>query len=364
MKVAVLGNGQLGAMLQQAGQRIGIDVRMLDVESDLYPPIDAVVTIEREHWPVNPYTDALQRHPNWLNHDAIFRLANRIRQKQLLDDLAVATAPWTAPDSQTTQADLHTLLGPDVFLKSAQGGYDGRGQKRLSNLHISPLPDWASQAIAESAIRFDREVSIIGARNREGQMCFYGLTENHHQNGVLAISIHQPDRLAHLQAQAERMLSTVMIALDYVGVMAMELFQVGEQLLVNEIAPRVHNSGHWTQTGASIDQFELHLRAICGLPLPQPAQSGTSVMVNLLGMEWNADWLAQGAAQCHWYGKEYRPGRKMGHVNFNHADGQRLIGFLEQLPLVASYQSAIDWARAVLLKTTVVPAESREHVQR
>ena len=351
MNVAVLGNGQLGAMLQQAGQRIGVSVFPLDVEADLYPSSDVIVTAEREHWPVNPFTEALQKHPNWLNDDALFKLANRIRQKMLLDELGVATAPWTAPGNQTTQAELHASLGPDVFLKSAQGGYDGRGQKRLSSQHINPLPDWASQAIAEQAIKFDREVSVIGARNRQGQMCFYGLTENHHVNGVLAVSIHQPGRFDALQQQAENMLSTVMNALDYVGVMAMELFQVGDLLIVNEIAPRVHNSGHWTQIGASIDQFELHLRAVCDLPLPQPSQFGTSVMVNLLGMEWNPAWLAVGAGQMHWYDKSFRPGRKMGHVNFNHTDGHSIIPSLEQLPLVAMYEPAIDWAKAILVSS-------------
>jgi len=348
MNVAVLGNGQLGAMLQQAGQRIGVHVRPLDIEADLYPSSDFVVTAEREHWPVNPFTEALRQHPNWLNDEALFKLANRIRQKTLLDELGVATAPWSAPGSQTTQAELHALLGPDVFLKSAQGGYDGRGQKRLSDQHINPLPDWASLAIAEQGIKFDREVSVIGARNRQGQLCFYGLTENHHVNGVLAVSIHQPGRFKDLQQQAENMLSTVMNALNYVGVMAMELFQVGDRLIVNEIAPRVHNSGHWTQIGASIDQFELHLRAVCDLPLPAPHQFGTSVMINLLGMEWNPAWLAVGAGQMHWYDKEFRPGRKMGHVNFNDADGKNIVPELEQLPLVAMYEPAITWARAAL----------------
>ncbi|MET3107390.1 5-(carboxyamino)imidazole ribonucleotide synthase [Oxalobacteraceae bacterium GrIS 2.11] len=348
MKVAVLGNGQLGAMLQQAGQRIGVDVALLDVDADVYPAQDAIVTVEREHWPVNPYTESLQQHRHWMNGNALFTLANRVRQKSLLDQLQVATAAWHAPGTSTTQSELHSLLGPDIFLKSAQGGYDGRGQKRLSSEHLEALPDWSADAIAEQAIRFDREVSIIGARNRAGQMCFYGLTENRHENGVLAISIYQPGRFDHLQEQAERMLSTVMEALDYVGVMAMELFQIGEQLMVNEIAPRVHNSGHWTQIGASIDQFELHLRAMCDLPLAQPQQFGPAVMVNLLGMEFNPAWLAAGAGQFHWYGKDYQPGRKMGHVNFYHSDASRMIPWLEQLPLSPMYQSAIDWARATL----------------
>ncbi len=348
MRVAVLGNGQLGRMLRQAGDRIGVKVDMLDIEADRYPAADTLLTVEREHWPLNPFTEALQKHPHYLNATALYELANRIRQKSLLDRLGVATSPWCAPDATTTPAALHAQLGSDIFLKRAQGGYDGRGQQRLKAATPEALPEWATQAIAEQAIPFDREVSIVGARNRAGDRRFYGLTENRHENGILTMSIYQAGRFDHLQQKAEQMLGTVMDALDYVGVMAMELFVVGDQLLVNEIAPRVHNSGHWTQNGASIDQFELHLRAVCDLPLAQPLHFGTSVMVNLLGMEFNPAWLALNAAHCHWYGKQCQPGRKMGHLNFHHVDTKVIADNIDQLALPPLYQSSVQWLNSLL----------------
>ncbi|MFT5643985.1 MAG: 5-(carboxyamino)imidazole ribonucleotide synthase, partial [Janthinobacterium sp.] len=299
MRVAVLGTGQLGTMLQQAGQRIGIDVRLLDVDSGQLPETDVRITAEREHWPVNQFTDALQGHPGWLNGAALALLSNRIRQKSLLDQLGLPTAPWCVLDAGMTQAALHQELGPDLFLKRATGGYDGRGQQRVRADCASVFAAWADNAVAEQAICFDTEVSIIGARGHDGQIVCYRLTENRHDNGVLTISLNRDGQFEHLQHRAEHMLQRVMQHLDYVGVMAIECFIVGDELLINEIAPRVHNSGHWTQAGASISQFELHLRAVCGLPLPQPEQNGCSMMINLLGLSYDTAWIRHGAAQLH-----------------------------------------------------------------
>lgn len=378
MKVAVLGTGQLGTMLQQAGRRIGVDVRLLDVDgkvhsdglqdalqntpkgtlNDVLPEAGVRITTEREHWPANRFTDALQRHPGWLNGAALAVLSNRISQKHLLGELGLPTAPWRVPHKDTTQATLHAQLGPDIFLKRATGGYDGRGQQRLkANLDSadchradcdSALSAWADDAIAEQAIRFDTEVSIIGARGHDGRIVCYRLTENRHDNGVLTISLSCDGRFDRWQSSAEQMLQRVMQHLDYVGVMAIECFIVGDQLLINEIAPRVHNSGHWTQAGASISQFELHLRAVCGLPLPQPEQTGCSMMVNLLGLSYDPAWISHGAAQLHWYGKSLQPGRKMGHINFCHADAAQLAIWLAALELPVAYQAARTWASARL----------------
>ncbi|MBC3871859.1 ATP-grasp domain-containing protein [Undibacterium oligocarboniphilum] len=344
MKVAVLGNGQLGTMLQQAGQRIGIDVHLLNTGAELLPPLDMPITAEREHWPVNRFTEALQRHPGWLNSAAFPVLSNRIRQKTLIDQLELPTAAWCAVSADTSLEALHQTLGPDIFLKRASGGYDGRGQQRLREGLISDFPTWADDAIAEQAIFFDTEVSIIGARSRDGQVVYYRLTENRHEDGVLTISLSQPSRFDAFQSKAEKMLRQVMQALDYVGVMAMECFIVDGQLLVNEIAPRVHNSGHWTQAGASICQFELHLRAVCGLPLPQPVQSGYGMMINLLGVPYDAIWLKHGAAQLHWYGKSLQPGRKMGHLNFYHPSAVQLSDWLVELEGLATFENSCKWA--------------------
>ena len=356
----MLGTGQLGAMLQQAGQRIGIDVRLLDVDVDVdvnadsallpqpLPQPDVRITVEREHWPVNRATEALQRHPGWLNGAALAVLSNRIRQKSLLDQLGLPTAPWCVAHKGVTQSALHDKLGPDIFLKRATGGYDGRGQQRLKAGCISDFAAWADDAVAEQAICFDAEVSIIGARGHDGRIVCYRLTENRHDNGVLTISLSREGRFDHLQQRAQQMLHRVMDKLDYVGVMAIECFLVGEALLINEIAPRVHNSGHWTQAGASISQFELHLRAICGLPLPQPQQAGCSMMINLLGLSYDPAWIRHGASQLHWYGKSLAPGRKMGHINFCHADAAPLADWLNALALPETYGAARQWALARL----------------
>jgi 5-(carboxyamino)imidazole ribonucleotide synthase len=355
VKVAVLGTGQLGAMLQQAGQRIGIDVRLLEVDGkmspDALPQEGIAITAEREHWPVNSFTQALQRHPGWLNGAALAVLSNRIRQKSLLDQLGLPTAPWCIPHPGMSQAALHQQLGPDIFLKRATGGYDGRGQQRLRAGCDSAVAAWADDAIAEQAICFDAEVSIIGARGRDGRIVCYRLTENRHDNGVLTISVSREGRFDRWQRSAQQMLHLVMQHLDYVGVMAIECFLVGDALLVNEIAPRVHNSGHWTQAGASISQFELHLRAVCGLPLPQPQQTGCSMMINLLGLPYDVAWLGHGASQLHWYGKSLQPGRKMGHINVCHADAAALADSLAALALPETCRAARDWALARLARS-------------
>ncbi len=348
MKVAVLGNGQLGGMLQQAGLRLGIEVLLLNIETDLPPDINIPITAEREHWPSNIFTHAIQRHPGWMNNKAFSILAHRTQQKTLIDQLGLPTAPWCVISAETTQKELHEKLGPDIFLKRAQGGYDGRGQQRVKENIICGFPEWIHDAIAEQAINFETEVSIIGARSRDGQIIYYRLTENRHEEGVLTISISQPHRFDVLQPQAEKMLRQVMESLDYIGVMAMECFVVGEQLLINEIAPRVHNSGHWTQAGASISQFEAHLRAICNLPLPQPEQVGCSIMINLLGLPYNAAWLRHGAAQLHWYGKSLRPGRKMGHINLYHPQPEQLAVWLTELEIPSTLESARSWALSKL----------------
>ncbi|QYF95694.1 5-(carboxyamino)imidazole ribonucleotide synthase [Massilia sp. PAMC28688] len=346
MNIAVLGNGQLGAMMQQAGLRIGVEVQLLDIDAGQLASPDMIVTAEREHWPQNAFTTSLAQAPGWLNAKAFHHLADRIRQKTFITELGLPTSPWRVFRTDMGQEGIHAQLGPDVFLKSPQGGYDGRGQLRLKQATPAalPFPAWADQSLAEQAIAFDTEVSIIGARGRDGQMVFYRLTENRHQDGVLAFSISRPGAFEALQAPAEDMLRTLMTALDYVGVMAVECFVVDGKLLINEIAPRVHNSGHWTQAAASISQFELHVRAVCGMPLPEPVQQGAAIMANLLGVAYDQAWLAHGAAQLHWYGKDYRPGRKMGHINLASPDVRQLAQWLGEMTLPAELEASRSWA--------------------
>ena len=189
----------------------------------------------------------------------------------------------------------------------------------------------------------------MGARGHDGRTVFYPLTHNLHQDGILRTSVAFPQADAAQQQQAEAMLSAIMHELKYVGVMAMECFVTPQGLLINELAPRVHNSGHWTQNGASISQFELHLRAVLGLPLPQPVVFAPSVMVNLIGTDLNTDWLQQPLVHLHWYDKEVRAGR-VGHLNLTDSDPARLTAALNALvPLLPdAYASGIAWAMAKL----------------
>ena len=314
-RVWVLGAGQLGAMLKHAAQPLGVDLRPVDIELDANLPLedDDVITAEREQWPSTKATEQLAAHPNFVNQDVFGLVADRVTQKQLLDRLNLATAPWTLVEDQQTAASLHRQYGDRVLLKQRTGGFDGRGQHWLVAGQNSAIPQGLhTKVIAEQAIVFDEEVSIVGVRNRAGECHYYPLALNRHQDGILTVTLAPLERLYSLQNEAETMLGKVMDELDYVGVMAMELFRVGEHLLINELAPRVHNS----------------------------------VMINLIGIDYNLAWLSLPGAEVFWYGKEVRPVRKVGHINFSMADKAQLISSLRELQVTLTdwYQPALDWA--------------------
>ena len=347
-RVWVLGAGQLGAMLKHAAQPLGVDLRPVDIELDANLPLEDedVITAEREQWPSTKATDQLAAHPNFVNQDVFGLVADRVTQKQLLDRLNLATAPWQLVEDQHTANSLHAHYGGRVLLKQRTGGFDGRGQHWLVEGQNSAIPQgWHNKVIAEQAIAFDEEVSIVGVRKRAGECHYYPLALNRHQDGILTVTLAPLERLYSLQNEAETMLEKVMDELNYVGVMAMELFRVGERLLINELAPRVHNSGHWTQSGASISQFEYHVRATADLPLAPAVIKHNSVMINLIGIDYNLAWLALPGAEVFWYGKEVRPVRKVGHINFTMADKAQLIHSLRQLQVTLTdwYQPALDW---------------------
>ncbi len=292
--VCVLGNGQLGRMLRQAGEPLGIAVYPvgIDAEPEAVPYQNSVITAEIERWPETALTRELATHSAFVNRDIFPRLADRLTQKQLLDQLGLATAPWQLLASAAEWPQVFAALGELAIVKRRVGGYDGRGQWRLRPGQEAELPaDAYGECIVEQGIHFSGEVSLVGARGHNGRSVFYPLTHNLHEDGILRTSVALPQPNPALQQQAEQMLAAILNELNYVGVMAMECFIVGDRLLINELAPRVHNSGHWTQNGASISQFELHLRAILGLPLPQPVVSTPSVMVNLIGTAVNEQWL-------------------------------------------------------------------------
>ncbi|MEW5291148.1 5-(carboxyamino)imidazole ribonucleotide synthase [Erwinia papayae] len=347
--VCVLGNGQLGRMLRQAGEPLGITVHPvgLDAEPEALPIQQSVITAEIERWPETALTRELADHNAFVNRDIFPRLADRLTQKQLLDQLGLPTAPWQLLADSSEWSQVFATLGELAIVKRRTGGYDGRGQWRLRKDDTSSLPaECYGECIVEQGINFSAEVSLVGARGHNGDTVFYPLTHNLHQEGILRTSVAFPHPDKTQQRQAETMLSAIMNELNYVGVMAMECFVVPEGLLINELAPRVHNSGHWTQNGASISQFELHLRAILNLPLPQPMVSTPSVMVNLIGTAVNRDWLSLPLVHLHWYEKEVRPGRKVGHLNLSDVSADALQDTLHALlpQLPEEYASGIGWA--------------------
>lgn len=260
---------------------------------------------------------------------------DRLLEKRLFATLGIETADYAEVGSAAELARA-SGVGLPGRLKTRRLGYDGHGQRLVSQ--SSDLEDaWQelgmAASILERVVPFERELSILGVRGAGGEAATYPVVENHHQAGVLRLTLAPAPGLApQLQSQAAAIATGVLEELEYVGVLAVELFQVGERLLANEIAPRVHNSGHWTQNGAPCGQFENHLRAGLGWPLGQASNSGYTAMLNLLGDEPDpGEVLALPDAHLHLYGKLARAGRKLGHVNISHADPRRVTAQLQSL---------------------------------
>ena len=343
-KVLVLGAGQLARMMELAGTPLNLDVKAFDVRSlKVVQPISPehiygdlaqgitnaeVITAEFEHVAHDTLAECEQSNKLFPSSNAIKIGGDRRLEKALLESCNVANAKhFFIQTKEDFAAALASLTLPVIF-KSALEGYDGKGQWRLKSVEDadsiwqdmesflkSSTTSVKQGIVAEQMINFDREVSLIGVRSRNGDIAAYPLTENHHTQGVLSVSVAAPvDEV--LQNQAAQVFKAISDELNYVGVLAIEFFQVGNQLLVNEIAPRVHNSGHWTQQGADTCQFENHLRAICDLPLGSTALVRPTAMVNIIGEDTVSDEvLSIPSVTIHWYNKDKRAGRKMGHIN-------------------------------------------------
>lgn len=357
MKVLILGAGQLARMMALAGTPLGLQISAYDVNSDnIVHPItqqplgkgldtalaDAdVVTAEFEHIPL-PVLQQCQQSGKFLpGATAIQTGGDRRLEKQLLDRAKVATSRYQVVNTKADFERAIATLGLPLVFKSALAGYDGKGQWRLkeaqqtaalwTELEAFLAADDKQAIVAEQFIPFQREVSLVGVRDKAGNISVYPLTENHHVAGVLSVSAAVIQQQT-LQQQALQMFSAIATELNYTGVLAIEFFELDGNLLVNEIAPRVHNSGHWTQQGADTCQFENHLRAVCGLPLGSTTLQRPTVMVNILGTDTvPSDILAIPGVHLHWYGKTKRAGRKMGHINLSATDNNTLATNFGQL---------------------------------
>ncbi|MGR5503338.1 5-(carboxyamino)imidazole ribonucleotide synthase [Vibrio sp. DNB22_10_4] len=338
--VLVLGAGQLARMMSLAGAPLNIKISAFDVRSEnIVHPLTLevlgnglehaiaeadVITAEFEHIPLD-VLEICEKSGKFLpSTEAIKAGGDRRIEKGLLDSAGVKNAKYAIINTREDFDAAIAHVGLPMVLKSALGGYDGKGQWRLKTLDdvdtiwaemAECIAESESQAIvAEEFVPFQREVSLVGARNKQGEIAIYPLAENVHTDGVLTLStaIDEPE----LQAQAAQMFTAVAESLDYVGVLALEFFDVNGQLLVNEIAPRVHNSGHWTQQGADTCQFENHLRAVCDMPLGSTQAIRATSMVNILGEDTLPEAVhSLSGCHVHWYGKDKRAGRKMGHIN-------------------------------------------------
>ncbi|MGR5288312.1 5-(carboxyamino)imidazole ribonucleotide synthase [Vibrio maritimus] len=338
--VLVLGAGQLARMMSLAGAPLNIKISAFDVRSEnIVHPLTLevlgnglehaiaeadVITAEFEHIPLD-VLEICEKSGKFLpSTEAIKAGGDRRIEKGLLDSAGVKNAKYAIINTREDFDAAIAHVGLPMVLKSALGGYDGKGQWRLKTLDdvdtiwaemAECIAESESQAIvAEEFVPFQREVSLVGARNKQGEIAIYPLAENVHTDGVLTLStaIDEPE----LQAQAAQMFTAVAESLDYVGVLALEFFDVNGQLLVNEIAPRVHNSGHWTQQGADTCQFENHLRAVCDMPLGSTQAIRATSMVNILGEDTLPETVhSLSGCHVHWYGKDKRAGRKMGHIN-------------------------------------------------
>jgi len=337
MKIGVLGGGQLARMLALAGYPLGLEFVFLcpvpdacaaplgehlcagfDDEAALQRLAGKVdrVTYEFESVPAGAVGYLNDRLPVYPPPRALAIARDRLHEKNLFNALGIDTAPFVAVDSLADLQQAVAKTGLPAIIKTRTLGYDGKGQYRLHDESELPAA-WegvhGAAAILEGFVPFEREVSIIAVRSLSGEMAFYPLSENRHEAGILRLSTSLPDD--PMQGLAEDYAQRLLEHLDYVGVLAIEFFQLGGQLLVNEMAPRVHNSGHWTIEGAVTGQFENHLRAILDLPLGSTALTGRPAMVNLIGELPDIDAvLGMSGAHLHLYGKTPRPGRKLGHI--------------------------------------------------
>lgn len=347
MKIGVIGGGQLGRMLALAGTPLDMEFIFLDPAADacarvagehlradytdqqylrqLADTVD-LVTFEFENVPAETVAFLAQFVPVYPAAEALRIARDRWFEKSLFEELGIPTPAFADIRDQNDLDQAVVNIGLPAVLKTRTLGYDGKGQKVLRNVHdvsgafaeLGSVP-----CILEGFVDFSGEVSLIAVRARDGQTLFYPLVHNRHESGILRLSVASSGH--PLQALAEDYVKRVLDRLDYVGVLAFEFFEVDGGLKANEIAPRVHNSGHWTIEGAECSQFENHVRAVAGLPLGSTAKVGESAMLNFIGEVPPADEVLK-IADCHLhhYSKAFKPGRKVGHATLRCRDRQTL----------------------------------------
>ena len=356
--VGILGGGQLARMMVLAGAPMGLRFELFDPAADAcggqLAPLQVaafedeaalaafaervdVVTFDFENVPARSARFLAERVPVYPNPDALSVAQDRLSEKTLFRELGIPLPPFADIRSRDELAAQVDAFGLPCILKTRRFGYDGKGQFRLRTAADVDAA-WAALGaqvertglILEGFVAFEREVSVVAVRGIDGEFRAWPVTGNWHVDGVLSASV-APARLAPAQYEAAiGYAQTLAERLDYVGVFALELFCRGDELLANEMAPRVHNSGHWTIEGSETSQFENHLRAVLGLPLGDTRMLGHACMLNWIGEMPDAEAvLAQPGGHWHDYGKESREGRKVGHATLRADDAGALAAALE-----------------------------------
>jgi 5-(carboxyamino)imidazole ribonucleotide synthase len=344
-KVGIVGSGQLGLMLCEAAQKLNIQTVVYSPQKDApavtaatktvigaYDDLKALqtfaesvdlITFEFENIPIETLKHLAKEVPVFPAPETLFIKQNRLREKNYLKENGLPVADFLPVKSVSDLEAAVTKLGYPLILKTAGFGYDGKGQQKIKNAEdlIALKKTFKdSEYILEKMIPFEREVSILAARNQKGEMIFYPLIENLHQNHILHSSACPATDSDFLQEQAEVIATRLLESLDYVGLLCIELFVLKGELIINEFSPRVHNSGHLTIEAFATSQFEQHLRAITNMSFGSAEQKSEAVMINLLGDLWQhgqpdfGQYQSNPKAFLHLYGKEPRPGRKVGHV--------------------------------------------------
>ncbi len=340
-RVGVLGAGQLGRMLAMAGYPLGHkfgffglshdepaamlghmhtdsdDTRNLE---DLVEFAD-VITYESENTSVELVKNISQTTPVYPGADSLYYSQHRLREKNLFSELAIPCAPYALVENLAQLEQAVAKIGLPAVLKTTTEGYDGKGQfviKSVDQINQAWLSIGQREAILEGFVTFKRELSIIAVRNANNEHVYYPLVENQHHEGILRLTIAPAQQIsAAIQQQAELYMQKLLDKMNHVGVLTLELFETEAGLVANEMAPRVHNSGHWTMEGAHTSQFENHIRAITGLPLGSTApRQPFAAMVNIIGQHGDIEAvLNMPNAFLHLYDKAERAGRKLGHIN-------------------------------------------------
>lgn len=359
MNVGIIGGGQLARMLALAGYPLGLRFQILDPAADactgqVAPLIQGdyddaaqlarladwadVVTFDFENVPAaaaHILAGRVAFHPP---AEALARAQDRLSEKTLFWELGIPTPNFTTIDSLEELQEVTARISLPAVLKTRRLGYDGKGQ-RILRVPEDIQPAWQALGgvplILESFVPFEREVSVLAMRRGDGATAFYPLVENHHREGILRLS-RAPCLMPKLEQEGWDYAHRLLDRLNYVGLLAVEFFVQESRLIANEMAPRVHNSGHWTIEGAETSQFENHLRAILGLPLGATAATGHSVMLNCIGdLPERSAVLALPNAHYHDYGKAPRAGRKVGHITLRGDDPDAVWEELKPLlPLV------------------------------